>query len=236
MEYEMYELETIRTRYGQATAARTHALETRLRRSKSCLKPFWTFWQDLLDRLDPSVEVDRAEVDVRDPLGMDISFIFLFALSFSSVPSYHHSCSLSLSRTRLFHCNPTNTLPALERTFLAYLRTSQAFALLGIFVAQLFRLQHAPNPDPVLGYYVVGKPLACICHGAAIFTLLFGACHWYRQQAAMLRGKVHSGSFEIKAVGGVVTLVCEAWQESQGERHANTCIDLIDVFRNPYCD
>jgi hypothetical protein len=90
-EYEMYELETIRTRYGQATAARTHALETRLRRSKSRFKPFWTFWQDLLDRLDPSVEVDRAEVDVRDPLGMNINFTFLFALSFSSVPSYHHS-------------------------------------------------------------------------------------------------------------------------------------------------
>ncbi|KAF8431354.1 hypothetical protein BGX38DRAFT_1053705, partial [Terfezia claveryi] len=49
---------------------------------------------------------------------------------------------------------------AIERTFLAYHRTSMVFALTGTVVAQLYVLNHKPNTNPTFGYYVLGKPLA----------------------------------------------------------------------------
>lgn len=86
---------------------------------------------------------------------------------------------------------------ALERTFLGYLRTSLTLSMLGITVAQLFRLQHAPKPSTVFGFYILGKPLACLCQGAAIYTLLIGAFRTWRSQNAIVRGKAISGGFEI---------------------------------------
>ncbi|KAL9040779.1 MAG: hypothetical protein Q9180_001703 [Flavoplaca navasiana] len=89
---------------------------------------------------------------------------------------------------------------ALERTYLGYLRTSLALAFLSVFIAQLFRLQHSENPDPVLGFYVLGKPLSCICTGAAILTNLLGTYRFWRQQNAMLRGKILCGGWEVYAI------------------------------------
>jgi uncharacterized membrane protein YidH (DUF202 family) len=90
---------------------------------------------------------------------------------------------------------------ALERTFLGYLRTSLALSMIGVTVAQLFRLQHNPNPNPIFGFYVLGKPLACICQAAAIYCLILGAYRTWRIQAAMVRGKAISGGIEIVLLG-----------------------------------
>ncbi|KAL8670722.1 MAG: hypothetical protein Q9168_004749 [Polycauliona sp. 1 TL-2023] len=95
---------------------------------------------------------------------------------------------------------------ALERTYLGYLRTSLALAFLGVFIAQLFRLQHAVDPDPVFGFFVLGKPLSCICTAAAIVTNLLGAHRFWRQQNAMLRGKVLCGGWEVYATVGTVLM------------------------------
>ncbi|KAL3423484.1 hypothetical protein PVAG01_05231 [Phlyctema vagabunda] len=101
------------------------------------------------------------------------------------------------------------SLSALERTFLGYLRTSLALSMIGITVAQLFRLQHAPTPNSTFGYFVLSKPLACICQGAAIYTLLIGAFRTWRQQNAMVRGKAISGGFELIFLGaGIFTILC----------------------------
>ncbi|KAL8879520.1 MAG: hypothetical protein Q9198_002884 [Flavoplaca austrocitrina] len=97
---------------------------------------------------------------------------------------------------------------ALERTYLGYLRTSLALAFLSVFIAQLFRLQHSENPDPVLGFYVLGKPLSCICTGAAIFINLLGTYRFWRQQNAMLRGKIICGGWEVYAILLTVLMVC----------------------------
>jgi len=91
---------------------------------------------------------------------------------------------------------------ALERTFLAYLRSSLALSMMGITIAQLFRLQHSPSPDKIFGFYVLGKPLACICQGAAIYTLFIGAFRTWRTQNAMVRGKAISGGIEIVLLAG----------------------------------
>jgi len=96
---------------------------------------------------------------------------------------------------------------ALERTFLGYLRTSLAISMLGILVAQLFRLQHSPTANPIFGYYVIGKPLACICQALALLTLLLGAFRAWRLQHAIVRGKTLTGGFELVLIGlGVLLL------------------------------
>lgn len=98
---------------------------------------------------------------------------------------------------------------ALERTYLGYLRTSFALAFLSVFIAQLFRLQHTARPDPVFGFYRLGVPLSCICTGAAIIVSLLGTYRFWRQQNAMLRGKILCGGWEMLAVYGVFFIVCD---------------------------
>jgi hypothetical protein len=59
------------------------------------------------------------------------------------------------------------------------------------------RLQHNATPSLIFGFFVLGKPLACICQGAAIYTLVIGAFRTWRSQNAIARGKAISGGFEI---------------------------------------
>ncbi|KAK6612705.1 hypothetical protein H4I96_01918 [Botrytis cinerea] len=106
-------------------------------------------------------------------------------------------------RQNYTHASSTHALGpgTLERTFLAYLRTSLALSMLGVSIAQLFRLQHSPTPNPLIGFFVLGKPLACICQGAAITTLLVGSIRSWRHQNAIVRGKALSGGFEVLLIG-----------------------------------
>ncbi|KAF2707607.1 hypothetical protein K504DRAFT_458104 [Pleomassaria siparia CBS 279.74] len=89
---------------------------------------------------------------------------------------------------------------ALERTFLAYLRTSLALAMSGVIIEQLFRLQHIQNPNLNLGFFVLGTPLAAIFIGLGMIVLLIGAFRFWRQQNAIVRGKVHAGGWEITSI------------------------------------
>lgn len=70
----------------------------------------------------------------------------------------------------------------------------------GVMVAQLFRLQHAPKPDPHFGYHALGKPLAAVFILSAIAVTFLGAFRFWRQQNAIVRGKVHAGGWEILAI------------------------------------
>ncbi|KAK0946417.1 hypothetical protein LTR29_002179 [Friedmanniomyces endolithicus] len=101
-----------------------------------------------------------------------------------------------------------------ERTFLGYLRTSLALSMLGITVAQLYRLQHSANPDAKLGYFLLSKPIAGLFQCSAICVILIGSVRFYRQQHAMSVGKVHVGGWEILSIMGLVFLwglaECEA--------------------------
>ena len=97
--------------------------------------------------------------------------------------------------------------PALERTFLGYMRTSLALSMASVIIAQLFRLEHAQNPNKTFGYFTLSIPLACVCIGAAFIVILLGAYRFWRQQNAILRGKVHAGGWEINAIGLTITLV-----------------------------
>ncbi|CAL3972661.1 unnamed protein product [Diplocarpon coronariae] len=96
---------------------------------------------------------------------------------------------------------------ALERTFLGYLRTSLALSMLGTIVAQLFRIQHAPVPNSQFGFFVLGKPLAFICQGTAIYVMLIGAFRTWRLQNAIVRGKAITGGYEFVALAGGILII-----------------------------
>ncbi|KAL5336894.1 hypothetical protein BJX70DRAFT_400234 [Aspergillus crustosus] len=95
---------------------------------------------------------------------------------------------------------------ALERTFLAYIRTSVILAMQGALIAQLFRLQ-APSSTSALGYHEVGVPLSVTCHVAAIVTAVLGAHRFWKQQDAIAREKVYAGGWELNCIGGLTTAI-----------------------------
>ncbi len=73
--------------------------------------------------------------------------------------------------------------------------------MMGIMIAQLYRLDHRPDPSKVYGYFVLSKPLSAIFQSAALCMVLIGATRFFRQQNAMALGKVHAGGWEIVATG-----------------------------------
>lgn len=81
---------------------------------------------------------------------------------------------------------------ALERTFLAWLRTSLGFASIGIAITQLFRLNAGTQPDNPKSSQTMrdmGKPLGATFVGIAIMVLLIGVNRYYESQGWLLRGK-----------------------------------------------
>ncbi|KAL8778639.1 MAG: hypothetical protein Q9213_007329 [Squamulea squamosa] len=105
---------------------------------------------------------------------------------------------------------------ALERTFLAWLRTSLAFASIGIAITQLFRLNTTISrreglepKDPADGSYhlrQVGKPLGATFMGIAIIVLLVGGRRYFESQYWIIRGKFPASRGSIF----LVTLVAAA--------------------------
>jgi hypothetical protein len=81
--------------------------------------------------------------------------------------------------------------------------------MLGVVVAQLYQLQHAPSPDPKFGYFVLSKPIACIFQVSAVCVTLLGSVRFFRQQYAMSIGKVRAGGWELMIIGVYVLLVSE---------------------------
>ena len=79
--------------------------------------------------------------------------------------------------------------------------------MIGVIIAQLYRLQHAPHPDPKFGYFVLSKPIACIFHVSAACVALLGSLRFFRQQNAMAAGKVQAGGGELMIIGSFVLLV-----------------------------
>lgn len=133
----------------------------------------------------------------------------------ASFPSHQH-------RPELIH-----PLPIIERTFLAWLRTSLAFASIGIAVTQLFRLNtsiaeragYTPTPAPgnpqlstvdaALHLRQVGKPLGATFLGIAIVVLFVGFHRYFESQHWIIRGKFPAsrGSVALVAIVAAALIV-----------------------------
>ncbi|PGH18175.1 hypothetical protein AJ80_04562 [Polytolypa hystricis UAMH7299] len=126
---------------------------------------------------------------------------------------------------------------ALERTYLAYIRTSLSFAFLGVLIAQLFSLQEAPSQKPgPFGFYEVGLPLACVCYGVAIVMAFVGAIRFWRQQNALARGKVYVGGWELGAAAiftFAYTVTSSAFSNNSSAHLMNQTIQVSGELRVP---
>jgi uncharacterized membrane protein YidH (DUF202 family) len=80
--------------------------------------------------------------------------------------------------------------------------------MIGVTIAQLFRLQRSPTASTTFGYYVSGEPLAACFIMASIVVVLLGAVRFWRQQSAMVRGKVWAGGWEVNVIMVLTILVC----------------------------
>ncbi|KAI0535492.1 hypothetical protein GGR58DRAFT_504233 [Xylaria digitata] len=107
-----------------------------------------------------------------------------------------------------------------ERTFLAWLRTSLAFASIGIAITQLFRLNASlANEKTNQHFRRLGKPLGTAFIGISILVLLLGYQRFYQPQQWLLKGKFPASrgpivlislvSFALMVVSLVVVLVAQ---------------------------
>ncbi|KAI0013367.1 hypothetical protein F4779DRAFT_389698 [Xylariaceae sp. FL0662B] len=82
---------------------------------------------------------------------------------------------------------------ALERTFLAWLRTSLAFASIGIAITQLFRLntsiENGPEDPQLRTIRHIGTPLGATFLGISILVLFLGYHRYYQSQQWVMKGK-----------------------------------------------
>jgi hypothetical protein len=81
-------------------------------------------------------------------------------------------------------------------------------SMLGVFIAQLFRLNHSPSPSPVFGFFVIGVPLSSICQVMALLLLLIGCHRFFKLQKIMALGKATSGGWEVNAAAFLGIAVC----------------------------
>ncbi len=94
-----------------------------------------------------------------------------------------------------------------ERTFLAWLRTSLALSMMGIFTTQLFILQVTRLPHMNVSFFVLGVPLGSLCQVAALMNIIIGAYRFWRLQSAMVNGRACAGGWELLLIGGLMVLV-----------------------------
>ncbi|KAI9848413.1 MAG: hypothetical protein M1837_000208 [Sclerophora amabilis] len=96
---------------------------------------------------------------------------------------------------------------ALERTFLAYIRTSIALSLTAVMVTQFYVLSDNGSNQGGFTFHSVGKPLACTLVGISIVVALVGLVRYLRQQAAMVLGKALTGGGDLLLIGVLFCLV-----------------------------
>ncbi|KAH7376494.1 hypothetical protein B0T11DRAFT_21597 [Plectosphaerella cucumerina] len=103
---------------------------------------------------------------------------------------------------------------ALERTFLAWLRTSLAFASIGIAVTQLFRLNTSLSEGGENSGDVtlrrLGKPLGATFLGISILILFLGYHRYFNAQRWIIAGKFPASRGTIIAVAFVAFAVMMA--------------------------
>ena len=91
---------------------------------------------------------------------------------------------------------------------MAYVRTGQAFAMLGVLVAQTMRLRQVQPLGVGLDYYDIAIPLACTCYGVSMMVIAIGLLRFLKLQKSIALGTTESGGWEIITMGTIGALVC----------------------------
>jgi uncharacterized membrane protein YidH (DUF202 family) len=81
---------------------------------------------------------------------------------------------------------------ALERTFLAYIRTSNTFVLLGVVIVQLFILAGANR--------ATGIVFAVFVSAMATLVAMLGCVRFFCQQKLLLQGKTTAGGWDVNLI------------------------------------
>lgn len=104
------------------------------------------------------------------------------------------------------------TIMSSERTFLAWLRTSLAFASIGIAITQLFRLNTSlsDNTEQAETLRHLGKPLGTTFLAVSILILLLGYNRYLQGQYWVIRGKFPASRGTIMIVSFIAFSVTVA--------------------------
>jgi uncharacterized membrane protein YidH (DUF202 family) len=89
---------------------------------------------------------------------------------------------------------------ALERTFLAYIRTSNAFVSLGVVIVQLFILADTNR--------TTGIVLAVFVFAIAIVVATLACARFFYQQKLLLRGRTTAGGWDVIVIWASTTGLC----------------------------
>lgn len=92
---------------------------------------------------------------------------------------------------------------ALERTFLAYIRTASAFGQFGVALAQLFRLNTTSDGGITPSTLKVGKGLGAAVEIIAIVFILLGAGYFVKQQMKLMEDAIIARGYEIWVMLGM---------------------------------
>lgn len=118
---------------------------------------------------------------------------------------------------------------ALERTYLGYVRTSVALSMIGIVIAQLYPQTPPGKQEPGgLNFVKLAKPMSASFVAASLLVTIFGAWRFGRQQGAMVRGRIVTGSWEVWTTGILVLLVCLDLLIASIMFHANSNFAVAD--------
>jgi len=99
---------------------------------------------------------------------------------------------------------------ALERTFLAWLRTSLAFASIGVAITQLFRLNVASDSTTTPPLANMGKFLGATFVGISMVVLALGSHRYYESQGWLLKGKFPASRGSIYTIALIAFLLITA--------------------------
>jgi hypothetical protein len=102
--------------------------------------------------------------------------------------------------------------------------------MIGIMIAQLYRLQHRSDPDDVFGYFVLSKPLSVILQSAALAVSLLGGFRFWRQQSAMAVGRVHAGGWEFIGTGVLALVVSYCFQDGPANLMQDRDTDIAQLL------
>lgn len=107
---------------------------------------------------------------------------------------------------------------ALERTYLAYIRTASAYAQFGVTLAQLFRLNNSERGIGLPTSLKVAGALGAITEAIAILVILTGTAYFIKQQRGLERGHILSRGWDLPLLLTMSTIVRLSSSNSESRR------------------